>query len=585
MTLLDVRSAGRTDLAAPDIAGQLIEGAVDIREDGIPVDKWKRPLVPNPLNPGHTLPCMRPSSIGKKFLTESYAIDAWRKRVILTGAARTVDIIEQAAPLDVKADKAVLDRLVDEAYKAGGGETNANRGTARHSWLELILTGRLDETQVPSNIAADVEAIRRCLDEHGVRLVDDWSEQFVICPELPAAGSPDAYVTSHLGAGTMVLDLKTGEKDPRGYSSPLEHALQLATYARAAWSWPGPYTDAAGQLRAHPLRPTPADMNLDVGLILWAPLDTGRAEIIGIDLAEGWRMLELALRVRDEGRRNERRFVVPLTTHAPVGNAVGFETSTLAQRIVACRRRLADVVKLTSLTRSCVGDMWPAGVPSLKTPSFHTDDTVTAVEGWVDELEDDLGLQVADPAEVAAWAARIDALPTDLLAEVTSSAQAAGVPNLRSRGVRRRHLEALEPHVVEATSEALDRKAATHKVLDDLPDDAQGSAAAIVVRLATEDRGVQSLFELTALEHRFVYAIATAVLAEADLSTAGLESFFGGKRKAIDAARPVAERFGVKAPRSCGALAADSRLAALVWLDHVDVADVIQFPQTSSEEE
>lgn len=517
---------------------------------GIPRDHNGWPLVPHP--DGTTIKCHRPSGIAKKFLTDSWSLDQWVKRTIIKGAGLRPDLAQMAGPLDLAEDKDELNAIADEASTAGGRDAAANRGTAVHTLLERLLTGQPCDT--PPDLADDIEAIRRCLAENGVALYGDWCERFVINYEVPAAGSPDAYVTSHVADGITVLDLKTGG-DPRAYSRLIEYSTQLSIYAGASHAWDGTGT---------PLVETP-ELNTGVGLILWAPAGTGRAELIGVDLDEGWRLVELACEVRDS-RRNPKRIAIPLERKAPVLTAPAPQVERAPERSTRAdlRRRLHWLIDHTECT---VGDItvgWPEGVAPL-TEDNHTEADLEAVAQIVMLAEVRFRAQTAERERVAKALAAINALPADLADDVTAAAKACDppIPHLGDRSLREIHLDMLGPIVAQAQNTAAERLMQVKAHLSKFSAD-DGSDLSIV-EWATEgaDR-VPELHELTAMQAERVCALAELL----DMGEINLEGLLvdlvGSKRDVLTAAKSVAGLHGLDAPRSTADVCSDRMLAALV---------------------
>ena len=527
-----------------------------LEADPIPRDRNGWPIVPDPARPGETLKCLRPSSIAKKYLTDSFTLNQWQKRTIIKGAGLRPDLGQAAGPLDLSADSRALNDLAAEAAVAGGAAAKANRGTAVHSVVEKVLQGV--DVDVPPDLAGDVAAIRRCLDENDVRLFGDWCERFVINETVPAAGSADAYVTAAGVDGVVVLDLKTGG-DPRQFSRLLEYGAQMAIYARAGWGWRG-----AG----HDLERAP-DLNRDVGLILWAPAGEGRAELVGVDLAEGWRMVELAMAVR-EARKNPKRMHVELAAAAADteadGNTIGStryvdDTSEPRGRRAALRRRLRWLTDHTECTVDDIKAGWPEGVPPL-TVDGHTDAQLEALETLARLAEVRFGAELADPARVAAAVAAVDALPADLVAEVTEEAKAGPtpVPNLGGRDVRTLHLDVLAPLVSSAAATHRGRVAAVSDALSGFPDD----EATGIVEWATETDGPTGRDMLTGLQADRVVALAAMYRAGVDDLEGALLERHGSKRAVVDAGKAAADVHGLPRPKSAADVAADRVLASLV---------------------
>lgn len=364
----------------------------------IPRDQWGRPRVPNPLNPTETLVCHRPSGVAKRFLTSTYALEQWSKRMVLKGAGLRPELAQQAAVLDVKEDRDVLQDLATQAMETAGSARKATIGTTIHAVLESILLG--DPVEIPPDLQANIDAIRACLLYWGIEVVPGWVEAFVINADLPAAGSADAIVTLPGHDLPLIFDLKTGG-DPRHYTRPLEYAVQAAIYANATHSWRGTGTD----LIAMP------EVDKTKALILWAPSEEPTAELIALDIAEGAKAAQLAMEVA-QVRIRPRRLVLGL--EGPSGAPERRET---------LRKRAQHLVQVTPLSVSDLVANWPLGVPKDPEADLSTRQ-LDAIEHYLAGLEDDMGVafaSLADPGLVEALNRLDKATADEILAYATES--------------------------------------------------------------------------------------------------------------------------------------------------------------------
>ena len=563
--------SGQTVLDGPHTTGAAGVGSVlseapDTSGDPIPRDHNDWPIVPHPYRPGETLKCRRPSQIGKRLMTDTFAVDRWRARSIAVGAGRNRALAELAAPLDPKRNRAELDDIAEAMLVAGGGKDAANRGTARHKWLELMLSGDPVPDGMDDVTARDMAAIGRVLDEHGMMPVEGMLEQFVICPEIPAAGSLDAATTLWAFAGNLVTDLKTSQTDPREYNNGLEIAMQLACYARASHTWAG----RVGGVVA-PVEPIGVDLNLDVGLVIWAPAESGHAELIPVDLEAGWRAIEVGLQVAAM-RTNRRQFFVELPERPVLEQRKhdGFSTATVAQRVVACRRRFRSLVDGADVSLDDVAAGWPVDVngerlPSLRHGSAYDDARIEAVEAFLHDLE--AAHKWTPAVDGRLLADHIDGLPADLKGVLEVQAELEGVPNVLGRSLKTAHsewlwgaIEALETarrnrgeRVVRALS-GLDDAVAADIVL-------QASAGTVSVVADLDDVGCEVAIALASIEKALEGGV------EAALSEDELVQLAGSKSELIAVAKTIVDdRQLGKRPRSAKAVVDDRRLAALSWL-------------------
>lgn len=223
------------------------------------------------------------------------------------------------------------------------------------------------------------------------------------------------------------------------------------------------------------------------------------------------------------------------------------------------RRRLRWLTDHTECTVDDIKAGWPEGVPPL-TVDGHTDAQLEALETLARLAEVRFGAELADPARVAAAVAAVDALPADLVAEVTEEAKAGPtpVPNLGGRDVRTLHLDVLAPLVSSAAATHRGRISAVSEALAGFGDD----EATGIVEWATETDGPTGRDMLTALQADRVVALAASYRV-GDLEAALLERH-GSKRAVVDAAKTAADVHGLPRPKSAADVAGDRVLAALV---------------------
>ena len=105
-------------------------------------------------------------------------------------------------------------------------------------------------------------------------------EQFCVLDKYKIAGTPDRIV--EYKGERFIADIKTGRID-----HPNNIAIQLAIYANG-----NPYDIATGR------RGTWGDVNKDKAIIIHLPAGTGLCKLVWIDIAEGWKGVQFAMKVR-----------------------------------------------------------------------------------------------------------------------------------------------------------------------------------------------------------------------------------------------------------------------------------------------
>lgn len=530
--------------------------------DPIPRNKNGWPLVPDPHNAGQTLTCHRPSGIAKKFLTDDYSIKLWEQRLTLKGAGLRPDLGQMAAALEIKADKDELNELVKQAARAAGRESKANTGTALHRQMEAILKG--ETIDAAPDLLPDIAEIQMTLDRYGIEAVSEqWVEPFVINTDIPGAGSPDSFVTStYFGPGNLVLDLKNSD-DPFGFSSLLEYAVQLATYAHAGFAWNG---------NPHYLPWETPDMRTDIGLIIHrAP--NGGYDITPIDIAEGYEMLQLAMRVHG-ARSNMKRFYVEMP-EPPADRIIGSVTSIsehLAKREATpsleaecngLRRRLESLVEHGCMTGEHINSVWPESCPSLKRPEDHTAETVAAISAIIELWETKSGNYPATNEDVDAMIMRLKVMPQDLKDEATKQAAKLANPvNL----MQRRGAYGIMDHQLEALLPIADAMEAAHTARIERLVGAVAAVGTNALHAATDAANIHR--DLAAADYTVAQADRLIAMltypADPDNAEANLVAHCGSKSEVLKCAKELAVIHELGKPRSTAAVAADPVLTALV---------------------
>ena len=156
-----------------------------------------------------------------------------------------------------------------------GASKAANIGTAIHA-----LTERLDLGQelgvVPEQWVPDIHAY-----EEATKVLNKvYIEQFCVLDKFKIAGTPDRLV--EYKGELFIADLKTGRID-----HPTNIAMQLAIYAHGL-----PYdVDTAS-------RGSWGDVNKEKAIIVHLPAGTGVCKLVFVDIAEGWKGVQYAMKVR-----------------------------------------------------------------------------------------------------------------------------------------------------------------------------------------------------------------------------------------------------------------------------------------------
>lgn len=229
----------------------------------------------------------------------------WKRRKVAEGLAAKPELLksvpEMAAAIEAcgsdwrsaREAKAVFDSLCDEAADVAGANRGSVAGTQAHTLTEYADAGRLDEVRhlATESELRDLQAYLDACDEHGIERPPQYIERIVINTQVDSAGTLDRLVRLRDGR-LVVADVKSQQSVDFGF---MEICAQLAQYA-----------NADGML--HPdtgeLEPMPADLDKTRGIVMHAPVGSGRCDIYEIDLVSGW---HAALDVAHELRQLRKR--------------------------------------------------------------------------------------------------------------------------------------------------------------------------------------------------------------------------------------------------------------------------------------
>jgi hypothetical protein len=254
-----------------------------------------------------------------KSIQDTFALSQWAQRMTLKGAALRPDIVAAVATLDVKADRARVNALVDDAKKAAGDKVAANLGTAVHAFTEdrdKILVGmEVEPRSIPEKLLPSVDAYEELLTAFGLEPVPGLIEFTTAVKQYEIAGTSDRVyrvtrdITFKLSKRTVTLyageyvigDVKTGADLSYGW---MEICIQLAIYAQGlntsgTWDW-GTGSWGKPTLPGNP--EVLLKVRTDVGVIAHLPVDrkegASLATLFAVDLDAGWAAAVLCGQVR-----------------------------------------------------------------------------------------------------------------------------------------------------------------------------------------------------------------------------------------------------------------------------------------------
>jgi hypothetical protein len=231
---------------------------------------------------------------------------AWGKRMVLVGAALDPTLLDGAvdefATINAegeaydeeraKAAKDWLNRRAESAATRAGASEKADRGTYLHGLSELVDEGKDLPEDANFEAVIDMDSYKRATTGFKIRHM----ERLVVLDEFSVAGTPDR-VSTWAGAEPLVApdghvfgedeliitDLKTGTVD---YGA-LKMAMQLAIYAHSKL-----YDMKTGE------RESLGNINLQWGIIMNTPANSGETTLYWADLTMGWAAVRVAREIR-----------------------------------------------------------------------------------------------------------------------------------------------------------------------------------------------------------------------------------------------------------------------------------------------
>jgi len=234
-------------------------------------DRYGRPLVVPPKG-GKPIAYTRATTIANS-LDDPSALVAWKMRMAAIGLTMRSDILLSISA--AQDDKMAVNAYVEEAMEVAGAKTQANIGTAIHALTEKLDLGQ-EIGPVPEQWAADIVAYEQTTAQLNIKRI----EQFCVLDKFKIAGTPDRLV--EYKGELFIADIKTGRID-----HPNNIAMQLAIYAHGL-----PYDiDTAS-------RGSWGDVNLQKAIIIHLPAGQGLCKLHFIDIEEGWKGVQFAMRVR-----------------------------------------------------------------------------------------------------------------------------------------------------------------------------------------------------------------------------------------------------------------------------------------------
>lgn len=265
----------------------------------IPRDKKDRPLVVPP-GAQRAIPYTRATTF-IDVLEDTYQITQYRRRMVAVGMSLRPDLVLRAASLglppskllndgaDYKEWKDDMNKVCDWAAEAAQAEAKSIIGTSLHKLTDRLDRGE-DVGQVPEPYLEHLQAYQAATAQFTAVHI----ERFLVNDELKVGGTADRILQIDGHPKLVVADTKTGNVE-FGLG---KICMQIAMYAHSVM-----YNHETGQ------RAPIGDVDLDRGLVIALNAETGRCELLWVDIRAGWEDVQLAAQVR--ASRNRKNLSQP----------------------------------------------------------------------------------------------------------------------------------------------------------------------------------------------------------------------------------------------------------------------------------
>lgn len=231
-----------------------------------------------------------------KMSEDTYHLELWKQRNVAKGLSMRPDYVEAVQHMDVKADKARMDKICERAQDIAGAYKMSDEGTALHTSAELAdyAFGTLDGTEdgvppVDERHRVRVQQYLDALTANGLRVVPGMIERVIVSTAYEVAGKFDRVLSLGDGSNVMV-DLKTGDSLDLSFPSI---AAQLDCYRDGINThgvWNGSRYDDSIKVRD------------DFGIVVHLPSTRDEVTVYRVDLAAGAKINAVNLDVRASRR-------------------------------------------------------------------------------------------------------------------------------------------------------------------------------------------------------------------------------------------------------------------------------------------
>lgn len=224
-----------------------------------------------------------------KLAEDTFHLEQWKRRNVAKGLAMRPDLVEVVQRLDVKDDKAQLNKICERSQELAGAYRMSDEGTALHTSTELADYAGGDVNAAPERHRGRVQQYLDALKANGLTVVPGMIERVIVSTAYECAGKFDRIY--RLGDGSNVMgDLKTGDSLDLSFPSI---AAQLDAYRRGVNDhgiWDGSRYDDTLKVRD------------DFAIVVHLPSTRDEVSVWRVDLAAGTALNAVCLTVRKQRR-------------------------------------------------------------------------------------------------------------------------------------------------------------------------------------------------------------------------------------------------------------------------------------------
>lgn len=231
-------------------------------------------------------------------LDDQEGLIGWTARFVAKGMTQGDDLLTRAASLDPSRDRGPMDRVWQEAKHIAGGSQAAEDGTTLHALSEAVDRG--EDPEIPVKWRGHIERYRRLMDDGPLEIVPEFIERVTVNLETGTAGTFDRLCrvkrdTTVAFPNGKTVELKQGEyvvvdvKSSKSLMySQVSFSIQFACYANSKWVF-DTETETFSRL---------PEINTQVAFVAWIPSTKTDAELVAVDIEQGWEYAKLAVTVK-----------------------------------------------------------------------------------------------------------------------------------------------------------------------------------------------------------------------------------------------------------------------------------------------